>query len=156
MRFGRGISGPARPRWTARERHSGVRAIRIEHRGDRDWSLAQTLRLDVNPGEIFELSAWVRLQGNGNATLGVVTRDANGQVLSWDYGGRTEHKTKTWVPLRTRFIIPNSVASIQCRLIGYGPATTWLDDAVLTRKGNLSMLRNKDLPATLTVQNNVA
>ncbi len=139
----------------SRERHSGVRAIRIEHRGDRDWSLAQTLRLDVNPGEIFELSAWVRLQGNGNATLGVVTRDANGQVLSWDYGGRTEHKTKTWVPLRTRFIIPNSVASIQCRLIGYGPATTWLDDAVLTRKGNLSMLRNKDLPATLTVQNNV-
>jgi hypothetical protein len=139
----------------AGERHSGLQAIRIEHAGDKDWSLAQTLQLDVKPGEIFELSAWVRLQGNGSATLGVVTRDAGGQVLSWDYGGRTERQTKGWLPLRTRFIIPNSVASIQCRLIGYGPATVWLDDVVLTRQGDLSTLRNKDLPALLTVRNDV-
>ena len=138
----------------ANERHSGLQAIRIEHTGDKDWSLAQTLQLGVKPGEIFELSAWVRLQGNGNATLGVVTRDANGQVLSWDYGGRTARQTKGWLPLRARFIIPAGVASIQCRLIGYGPGTIWLDDVVLTRQGNLSMLRNRDLPATLTVRNN--
>jgi hypothetical protein len=148
-------TGAGKAALDSRERHSGVQAMRIEHTGDKDWSLAQTLQLPVKPGDIYELSAWIRLQGNGSATLGVVTRDANGGVLSWDYGGRTEQKTKDWLPVRTRFIIPNRVASIQCRLIGYGPATVWLDDVVLTRQGNLSMLRNKDLPPILTVRNNL-
>jgi len=146
--------GAGRAALDARERHSGAQAIRIEHTGDKDWSLAQNLQLSVKPGEIFELSAWVRLQGSGSATLSVVTRDAAGQVVSWDYGGRTQRETKGWLPLRTRFMILHGVASIQCRLIGYGTATVWLDDVVLTRQGNLSMFHLKDLPAILTVRNN--
>ena len=137
----------------ASERHRGKQAIRIEHTGDKDWSLAQTMQLDVTPGEIFELSAWVRLQGKGGASLGAIARDAHGEVVNWNYGGRSEQETKVWRPLRTRFIIPRGVASIQCRIIGYGPAAVWLEDVELRRQGSVDTLRDKDLPATLTVRN---
>jgi hypothetical protein len=133
------------------ERQGGAQGLRIEVKGDQDWSLAQARRLDVKPGEMFELSAWVRLLGTGNATLSVVTRDANHTALNWSHGGRSVRETKGWVPLRSRFVIPPNTASIECRLIGDGTATVWLDDVILTRQGNLDALRNPKLPATLTI-----
>ena len=69
------------------ERHGGAQALRLEHTGQRDWSLAHSLNLKVQPGEIYELSAWVRVQGPGSVTLGVVTRDTAGKTLDWAYGG---------------------------------------------------------------------
>ena len=35
------------------ERHGGAQALRIEHTGQRDWSLAHSLNLKVQPGEIY-------------------------------------------------------------------------------------------------------
>jgi hypothetical protein len=134
------------------DRHGGAQAVRVEHVGEKDWSLAHGLQLAVKPGEILELSAWVRLQGTGSASLGVVTRDAAGKVLGWDHGGRRVRETKEWCPVRARFIVPPATATIQPRLIGYGPSTVRLDDVVLARTGSLDALRNKDLPATVAAR----
>ena len=49
--------------------HSGDAAIRVLHSGQQDWSLAQTGRLTVQPGDLFELTAWLKLTGEGTATL---------------------------------------------------------------------------------------
>jgi len=135
------------------ERHGGARALRIEHTGQRDWSLAHSLNLAVQPNEIYELTAWVRVQGAGNVTLGVVTRDAAGKTLDWAYGGRSTTETKNWRCLRSRFIIPPATATICPRLIGNGPATIWCDDFVLTRQGSLGALRGQSLPAAVTISN---
>ncbi len=135
------------------ERHSGAQALRIEHTGPRDWSLAHSLHLKVQPGEIYELSAWVRLQGKGRATLGVVTRDAAGDVLDWAHGGRSTMETKGWLLLRSRFVVPPDAATIWPRLIGDGPATVWCDDFLLARQGSLAELRGKSLPVAVTVSN---
>jgi hypothetical protein len=134
------------------DRHAGAQAVRVEHTGDEDWSVAHGLQLAVKPGEILELSAWVRLQGAGSASLGVVTRDAAGKVLGWDHGGRRVRETKAWRPVCARFIVPPAAATIQPRLIGYGPSTVRLDDVVLSRQGSLDALRNKDLPATVVAR----
>ncbi len=134
------------------DRHGGAQAVRVEHAGEKDWSLAHALQLAVQPGEILELSAWVRLGGAGSASLGVVPRDAAGQVLGWDHGGRRVRETKAWRAVRSRFIVPPAAATIQPRLIGYGPATVRLDDVVLSRQGSLDALRNKDLPATVAAR----
>lgn len=136
------------------ERHCGMQGIRIEHSGGKDWSFAHSLHLKVHPGEIYEMTAWVRIHGLGNSTIGVVTIDATGKTINWAYGRQSTHKSKDWQLLRTRFIIPSSVSSIWPRIIGKGPATVWLDDVVLTQQKSLDELRNKNLPATQTVRNN--
>ena len=135
------------------QRHGGAQALRIEHTGRGDWSLKHTLNLKVQPGEIYEFSAWVRVQGAGSATLGVVTRDAAGNTLDWAHGARSTTETKDWRFLRSRFIIPPETATIWPRLIGDGPATVWCDDFVLARQGSLAELRGKGLPAAVTISN---
>ncbi|MGB8353534.1 MAG: glycoside hydrolase [Chthoniobacteraceae bacterium] len=135
------------------ERHGGTQSARIEHTGQHDWSLAHSLILKVHPGEIFELSAWVRFQGAGNAMLGVVTRDATGTAIDWVYGGQLTRETKGWSLLRSRFIIPPGIVTINPRLIGEGPATVWCDDFTLTGQGSLDALRAPGLPEALALHN---
>ena len=62
-------------------------AARIEHAGIGDWSLAQQRMLEVKPGQIYELSGWVRVQGRGDATLCVTLRDAGDKVTDWVFAG---------------------------------------------------------------------
>lgn len=135
------------------DRHAGSQALRLTHGGQRDWSLAHSLTLKVVPGEIYDLSGWVRVQGTGSVTLGVVTRDAAGKTDAWSYGGRTAHQTKSWLLLRSRFVVPPGIATIQPRLIGDGPATVWCDEFALTRQAGLDALRPPNLPAAVTIGN---
>ena len=135
------------------ERHGGTQSLRIEHPGPGDWSFAHSLHLNVLPGEIYELTAWVRVQGAGTTTLGVVTRDAADKTINWTYGGRSPGEAKEWVFLRSRFIVPPGTATIQPRLIGDGPATVWFDDFALTRQGSLDALHARNLPAAVSVGN---
>ena len=146
-------AGAAKAVLDTAERHSGAQALRIEHTGQRDWSLKHSLTLKVQPGEIYEFSAWVRVQGTGSATLGVVTRDAADNTIDWSYGGQSTSETKGWRILRSRFIIPSQTATIWPRLIGDGPATVWCDDFSLTRQGSLAELRRQGLPATVSIRN---
>ncbi|HUT36305.1 MAG TPA: glycoside hydrolase [Planctomycetota bacterium] len=134
-------------------RHGGKQAIRIEHTGLQDWSFGQEQLLAINPGQLFEFRAWLRLEGKGNAQLCVVLRDRKGEVLDWAFGGRSTGAAADWRLLRARFLIPAGGASIQPRLIGHGPATVWLDDTSLTLEGTMDDLRAKDLPETLKVSN---
>ena len=71
----------------AHQRHGGAQAARIEHAGIGDWSLAQQRMLEVKPGQIYELSGWVRVQGRGDATLCVTLRDAGDKVTDWVFAG---------------------------------------------------------------------
>jgi len=129
--------------------HGGRQSVRIEHTGSRDWSFQQAHGLEVKPGEIYELSGWVRLEGEGDATLCVTLRDPQDEVISWTFGGQTTRATDQWRRLRSRFVIPPSAAAIRPRLTGNGPATVWFDDALLQRVGTLDEMRSGDLPDTL-------
>ncbi|MEI8312466.1 MAG: carbohydrate binding domain-containing protein, partial [Verrucomicrobiota bacterium] len=135
------------------ERHGGTQSLRIEHTGREDWSLAQARGLNVQAGEIYELSAWCRVRGPGRVTLGVVTRDGDGKTIDWAYGAKSAHETDGWIFLRSHFIIPPGVAAIWPRLIGDGPVTVWCDDFSLTRQGNLSELRVQGLPEAVVARN---
>ena len=81
-------------------RHDGRASIRIEHIGKEDWSLnpetygdKQPARLAVKEGDLLEVTAWVKLQGKGDAAVSVVTYDAAGKVVEWLYGARTIRET---------------------------------------------------------------
>lgn len=131
--------------------HAGAAAWRIEHRGTRDWSLSQSRRIAVRPGELLALSAWVRVEGTGGASLGMIARDAAGTAVDWNLGGRDIGASDGWRLVVARLAIPDGVATVQARLIGDGPAVVGLDDVSLVSHGTLEGLRNPDLPAVLTV-----
>jgi hypothetical protein len=135
------------------EKHGGKQAVRVEHTGDQDWSLAQERRLDVKPGEIYEMTAWLRVEGEGAAEISVTLYDRQGKVLDWTFGGRSTSAAKGWRPLRSRFIIPEGAGAILPRLIGNRPSTVWMDDASLRRVGSLDQLRGRGLPESLSLDN---
>jgi hypothetical protein len=131
----------------------GRNSARIEHAGQQDWSFQQLAALDVRPGQIYELTGWVRLQGSGSATLCVTLRNAEHAVIDWSYGGQTTGASDDWKPLRCRMLIPPDGRQIIVRLIGSGPATVWLDDVTLRCTEDLQQLRSAGLPRRLSLQN---
>lgn len=132
--------------------HSGKFAARIEHRGAQDWSFSPNKSLMVKEGDLFTLDAWVKGDGEGSAEICAITYDANGTVIEWAFGGSEARGTYDWKQLQSRFFIPRGVARIQPRIIGYGPATVWVDDFQLTSNGNIQDYRG-DLPAQLKLEN---
>jgi len=165
--FEQGLSGWS-PLWTreagagtvsldVQEKHGGQASARIDHHGQKDWSLESSRRLDVSPGDFFELDGWTKFVAPGIArvTLCVSTWDAKGGVVSWIYGGSTLDKSSAWTRLASRFVIPAGVTRMEVRLVGSGPAQAWIDDLSLVKIGNIHDLRRESLPATLTLENPV-
>ena len=130
----------------------GKHSAHIEHRGEKDWSFQREARMPVEPGELFELSAWVKVR-TGEATLCVSTWDQQGKVRDWIYAACSTRETADWKKMQTRFVIPPEVARIQARIIGTGPTEIWLDDVSLSKLSNVDQVRRKDLPPRLSIGN---
>jgi len=131
----------------------GNPSIRVEHRGARDWSLSARERIPVREGDLLEIRAWVKVQGPGQGTIGVVTHDRSGKVLEWARGARSAREGKGWQHLRSRLVIPPGVVEILPRLIGSGKATVWMQGFTIQGVGNLKDLRRGDLPDELEIRN---
>jgi hypothetical protein len=134
-------------------RHGGSAAVRIEHSNPHDWSLSQGKSLDVKPGEIYQLSGWLRTQGEGDVALSVTLYDAQHQAIEWTYGSQGVRGTADWRRVDSRFMIPPGGATILARLTGHGVLTTWADDLTLCRTGKIDLQPATKLPATLTGRN---
>ena len=146
-------AGKGRAVRETRDVHAGGGAVRIEHRGARDWSFSPGRRIPVRAGDFFELDGWVKAEGAGTVTLSVITYDADGRAVDWNYGGRAVGAGKEWRRLRGRFVIPQGVAAIEPRLLGQGPMVARADDLALRRLGNVADLRPAGLPATVALTN---
>ncbi|MHC4160127.1 MAG: carbohydrate binding domain-containing protein, partial [Planctomycetota bacterium] len=133
--------------------HGGKQSAKIEHRGQQDWSFHQGQALSVKAGQIYELSGWVRVEGEGTTTLSVTLRGADDKVIDWSFGAVQSAAADKWRKLKSRFIIPAGGKTILPRLIGHGPVRVWLDDATLNMVGTLDQLRSKKLPETLKITN---
>ncbi len=145
-------SGGGTAEIVARGAQQGERAVRVTYKGGQDWSLQQNQSLDVQPGDIFELTGWIQVTGKGHVSLSVILYDDSDKNLSWDFGGRPVSNIKQWQKLQRRFVIPPAGATITPRLMGQGPAEVWLDDVALVKTGTLAQLKTRDLPKSVTVE----
>jgi hypothetical protein len=132
-------------------RHGGKQAVRVEHSGKDDWSLHQQRQLPVEPLQVYELSGWIRVQGEGDAVLSVVLRAAGDRVTDWSFADSQAKAAADWQRLRTRFVVPPGTKTVHVRLIGHGPATVWVDDVSLKLVDTIEGLRTKGLPERLQV-----
>ena len=133
--------------------HGGAQAVRIEHRGDEDWSFTPEKSLEVAPGEVYELAAWVRTRGAGAAVVGFITYGPGNRAVQWEAAGRTLRGDHEWTRLRSVLVVPAGVVRVQPRVLGTGPATVWVDDFDVRRKGTVADLRAADLPADVSITN---
>ncbi len=122
--------------------HSGQASLRVEHRGERDWSLGQVRRLEVEPGQVYEISGWVLCeQIQRQVNLSVIPYSAEGKVIAWFWGTLTTGGTHDWKHLRRRFAVPAGCRELLFRLTGSGPGAAWFDDLTLGLVGSLDALR---------------
>ncbi|MBN1124630.1 MAG: hypothetical protein JXA82_06455 [Sedimentisphaerales bacterium] len=135
--------------------HQGSRSVRIEHKGDRDWSFNYHEQFEVHPGDLFAYSGWIRREGAGKVVLCVTAYDAKGTAIDWSMGGRSAKQTGPWEQIQCTFVVPDGVAKIQPRLIGNGPATVWFDEVSLTTTGNIRDLQGKGIPTELKLSNSI-
>ncbi len=122
--------------------------IRIEHRGEKDWSLTRRKRFEVRAGDLFTMTAWVRITGEGRCNIGVVTRTETGDAVEWMYGADEAHSGRAWQQLRSQFLVPEGIHTIEPRLTGLGPATVWVQDFSCRKTGSLRELRGGTFPET--------
>ncbi|MDO4559184.1 MAG: hypothetical protein Q4C47_09475, partial [Planctomycetia bacterium] len=82
--------------------------VRVEHTGSQDWAIRLPHRIDVRPGETYQLTCDVRVTGPGEVSTGVVLRggDDGERVDRWIYGGRSQRASEDLVTLRARFLVP--------------------------------------------------
>jgi hypothetical protein len=130
----------------------GSQALHISYSGQQDWSFPQASSLDVQPGDIFELTGWIRITGDGSTSLSVILYDRQRNSIEWDFGGRPLSNVDRWQHVVRRFVIPQRGASILPRLMGSGPVEVWLDQVSLVKTGTLDELRARQLPQILTAE----
>lgn len=135
-------------------KHAGRASLRVVHTGTRDWSVSQAERIGVSPGDILRLSGWVKCEGvEASVTLSVIPYDESGKVITWFWGGVSTKGTHGFKLLQSRFALPANCSEVVVRFTGAGPGTAWLDDVVLTRKGNLNEISSLSPSAELTLRN---
>ncbi|MFZ5831445.1 MAG: glycoside hydrolase [Planctomycetota bacterium] len=134
--------------------HAGRNSMRIEHRDEQDWSYQQDRELKVETGEIYELAGWVRIAGEGSATLCARLADAKGKAIDYTFGeSSVAGPSKGWQEVRSRFLVPEEGRSILARFIGVKPATVWFDDVSLRRVGSIDDMTNAKVPKQVDLEN---
>ncbi|MGC3957519.1 MAG: hypothetical protein QM813_06030 [Verrucomicrobiota bacterium] len=66
----------------------GKPSVRVEHKGEHDWSLASGDRVKVAAGDVLELCAWIRKSGEGDASLCAIASDDKGKAINYALGRR--------------------------------------------------------------------
>jgi len=135
----------------------GQQCVKVVHTGTQDWSLQPEPKYDVKAGDLFDISAQVRLKGDGDVVVCAITYDAAGEAVSWTGGGVSSRQTpdggNAWRTLTGKLIIPDGVVRILPRVIGTGAAEVWVDDFQVISKGNVADFQADNLPAPYTFQN---
>lgn len=134
-------------------RQTGKCSARIEHRGEQDWSLEPQERLTVRAGDMFEIEARVRSEGEGAVTLCATIMNAQGQAVDWSYGDRNAAAAAGWQYLHSRILVPEGVTQMQPRLIGTGKVTAWVDDYATRKLDSPASRRDPSLAPALTISN---
>ena len=135
------------------EKVDGKPTLRVEHRGQSDWSLNVAKRLDVREGDIIEITANIKTKGTGNTEIAAAVADAKGASLGWSLGSQNLRGDHAWTTLRTRVVCPAGAKAATPRIMGTGPATVWIADFSWKLAGNLDDLRDKNLPAQIQFGN---
>lgn len=155
--LGQGLPQEREWRFWAREAELAVRtevgsAVRVEHKGEKDWALQPQQVIEVKPEDVLEFSAEMKVMGKGDAGPSFVLQDEKGQAVQWVAGFRQVSNAPGWTAVRSRVVVPAGVAKVLPRIVGNGQSVAEVRKLELTRKGNV-MMQTAAVAAELKCQN---
>ena len=113
------------------------RGFEVRHTGSRDWCVNGFPQIAVKHGDVFELScetdALADMPDSRPVGLSVILRDAKGVEIFWSYG---EGHAQPGQPIRTAFMVPAGVATVQPRILGGGVTGARVRNVRAVRTGN--------------------
>ena len=116
------------------ERHSGERAVRLIHTGEKDFTLSSNTIIAVTPGASYKLTCWMKRNNDANAgTLNIVGRKGK-DVVDWTIGRTRVPRGEGWVLCQGWVVVPEGVDNIYARVVGNGKADFWVDDVSVTQE----------------------
>ncbi len=139
--------------WDLAVRHAGERAARVTNRGEKDWSLNATGNVEAKAGDIFEVRAWLKVDGSGSVNPCVAAIDGGGKTVDWSLGDAEVRGPSDWVVAESRFVVPTGVVRLRPRVVGTGQGTIWIDDFELRRAGNVGEMRVPGLADSVSISN---
>lgn len=106
--------------------HGGKYAIRIITPKGADWAFTNSNRIDVKPGQCFEITVWSwKRKGNGSlAAVGLW----KGETVSWQLTRALFRSKETWKKSRAFLEIPEGIDQIYLRVAGSDEADISVDD----------------------------
>ncbi|MBI5705584.1 MAG: hypothetical protein HZC36_01185 [Armatimonadetes bacterium] len=139
--------------WT-REAGAGTLAqengiYRVEHKGKQDWSLQADESFKIKPGDLIEVRAIGRREGNAEVAAAVF--DAKQEALDWMLGATLLSATANMASTVTRFIAPERSVTYRPRIVGSGPGKVWLSKLEARLLGSVADQLAK-VPPTTTIQ----
>jgi len=134
----------ASPRAWAREKDAVKLAVlpggdfEVRHTGSADWCVMGFPRIAVRRGDVFELTceteALADVPDSRPVFFSVILRDEKGKEISWSYGGAG---AKPGLPVKTVFMVPAGVATVQPRVLGNGVSGARIKNTRTVRTGNV-------------------
>ena len=117
---------------------SGERSVKIGRAGEpvrsgKDWVLTNDGRLEVEEGEVWTASAWVKYEDTDRIDLDIiqVTGDEEPHPSSFrrgrGAGTHVAYGTGDWRLLQATSIVPPNCDAIYVRIKGVGQARAWVD-----------------------------
>lgn len=123
----------------------------MESRGYHDWSLQSEERLDVEPGQVWTASAWVKYENTVRTGLDILAVASGDTIPEWSSGsGWTSgmavvYGTGDWKLLEATATVPPGADQIYVRFTGSGRTKIWIDDVRL-HKGKAHQTRTPRPP----------
>ena len=116
---------------------------KVVHTGDADWAIQLPESIAVKPGEIYELSCRVTLEGGGHVSTGVTLYDEK-TPTDWIFGGRDSGRMTKWTELKSEFVVPHETTSIIPRLTGYGASSVLFADYNIRKTGEIEIIESDE------------
>ena len=110
----------------------------VRYASDTDWCVNGFPRIDVKRGDMFEMTceteALADAPGLSPVRFSAILRDESGKEVSWSFGGG---HAKPGESVKTAFMVPRGVATIQPRILGRGAVGVRVRNLRVRRTGNI-------------------
>ena len=125
-------------------------AFEVRHTGEADWCVNGFPRIDASRGDVFELTCETEpladVPDSRPVSLSAVMRDESGRETSWTFGSVS---VKPGGPIKTTFMVPLGVATVQPRVVGVGPTGARLRNVRAVRSVGFMPKRDASKPCVV-------
>ncbi len=115
------------------------RCLLVKSNSTKSWVYSHNKYVEVLKGDVFSFEGFAKIQGDKiSAYAGIAAFDKHKKPIKWNYISEKVDKTKKWIKVKSKFVVPNGINYICFRLSGVGIGKFKFDD-IIFKKEDLSV-----------------